>query len=178
MSNRREHVPLRSILPAFMPLILVIVSCAALSPETVSVQSVQQSPDAYLNRTVEWGGIIVENPSDNKALRVARTGLDQANRPSIVDRGEGFYLVRLDGSVDPEKYRSGRLIRVTGKITGVQRGTLEGKPYEYPVLTAVQIRVWSKEELIGINHFHWHNDYFWWPYVSFWGRCPGYPSPI
>jgi len=173
------HQPAKMAFTVLISVLLVVFSCAYLSPEAVTVQEVQQSSKAFLDRTVTWGGIIIETAGpDNSSIKVSRTDLDQQGRPSLVEQSNGFYVVRLNGSFDPKKYRNGRLIRVTGKITGVQQETLEGKPYEYPVLTAAQIRIWSKEELIGLNHFYWHNDYFWWPHVSFFGRCPGYPSPI
>ncbi len=170
---------MKKLIPFLILALFPVISCAHSSQgvlkkteKPVSIEDVQKSPDSYLNRTVEWGGVIVETVrrEDKTWIKVSRTDLDRAGRPTDTEKTKGLFYIVSDKALDPAEYRRDRLITAVGEIAGVQEGPLGGNLYPYPVVRAAQIQLWP-EALMGRTHFYWYNDFFWWPYVSFWGRC-------
>ncbi|HPL62168.1 MAG TPA: Slp family lipoprotein [Syntrophales bacterium] len=144
------------------------------SDEVLTVRDVQQSPEKYAGRMVLWGGSILEtiNQKSETVLRILKFDLDMQKKPARSDKPEGRFEIRYPGFLDPAIYESGRLVTVAGKIEGISTAPLGEIKYGYPVVRAVEIRLWEKIDPARIPPY-WY-DPFWGP-RPYWDRYPYHP---
>ncbi len=161
--------------------LIFLVSCAPFSKELIresdealTVKEVQLKPGTYLNRMVLWGGIIIEtmNQKEKTWVKVLKTNLDYEKEPKNLRNPEGRFLIEFPGFLDPMKYREGRLITVVGEIKGARQLPLGQTVYDYPVVTAKQIHLWSDGSYYGRRPPPYWYDPFWWSNYPFWHNYP------
>lgn len=120
--------------------------------------NVAQAPERYRHAHVIWGGriISVTNLSDNTKIELLAYRLDSAQRPQPDDGARGRFIVLIPGYLEPLEYPPGRLMTVSGNITGVYSGEVGKADYTYPLVDADQYHLWTKEELQS----PWSNIHF------------------
>ena len=142
---------------------------------SVSFGEVQKNPEAFLGRTVIWGGLIVEtlNRPEETLVIVRLTQLDFETRPRYTDRSPGRFVVRYPGFLDPLIYKEGREITAAGEITGKEILPLGNLQYVYPAITAKEIHLWERPPYYGPYYYPYYpyDPYYpgWW-YRPYWGR--------
>jgi outer membrane lipoprotein len=102
--------------------------------------------------------------------------LDEQDRPRHGDASPGRVLVSTPHFLDPAVYAEGRRITVIGTVTGQEERKIGELPYRYPVVTAVDLRLWPKEIAVAPYPAPWAYYYYPWPYPYWrsrgWGPWP------
>jgi outer membrane lipoprotein len=142
---------------AFVPLIFLMVlgaGCAtgmskqARSQVTYSgsFSAVQKDLKAHVGQVVMFGGKIVETkPSPTASeITVLQFPLGTSDRPKDGDGSEGRFLLRSGQFLDPAIYRNGALLTTVGKITGSEVRPIGGFDYAYPIVEAIEIKLWAE----------------------------------
>lgn len=163
---------------AFILLLLVITSCApALSKHIrsqatpdISFPDLQASVEKYEGRVVIFGGYILNtaNNQDGTVLTILQAPLDSANKPVSADSSQGRFLVLSKKFLDPEIYSKGRKITVGGEVTGARSRTLGNRDYEYPVIEALELHLWPKEDRYARPYYPYYYDPWYYPWYRPW----------
>ena len=143
---------------SFVSVILVIVlaGCASgLSRQSLAkvtytgtFTALQENPDRFVDEIALFGGKIIEtntSPSSSELI-ILQMPLDHNNRPENPDRSSGRFLVQTEQFLDPAIYQNGVLLSTVGVIKGEQARAIGGFNYVYPVLEAVEIKLWPADE--------------------------------
>ena len=133
--------------------------------EPVPFEALLMRTDDYKGRVVIIGGYILEtlNEPDGSWLTVLQSPLDSQNRPESSDLSKGRFLVWSKEFLDPVVYSKERSLTVGGKVMGSQARELGSLTYQYPVIEAKEIHLWSKEgEHIGPYYPYYDPWYYPW----------------
>ncbi len=100
----------------------------------------------YTEQAVIWGGVIVglANQTDGTQLEILAYPLDSAQRPVASDQSIGRFLIVTNTFLEPVDYTAGKLITVSGRISGVSPGKIGQASIDYPLLRSDQLHLWSK----------------------------------
>ena len=77
-------------------------------------------------------------------IALLQLSLGKSDRPQDGDQSEGRFLLRSGHFLDPAIYRKGTMLTVVGKVTGSEVRSVEGFDYAYPVLEAIETKIWSR----------------------------------
>lgn len=142
---------MKKLLPAVL-FFSLLLGCAPFSRQalqqvdvTAPFQEVQKDPQKYINRTVLWGGVIIETTvrKDATFIKVVDKDLDWAKQPELGDMTYGRFIIRYAGFLDPAIYKPEREVSVIGKITGAEVLPVGELQYTYPVVEAQQLHLWE-----------------------------------
>jgi outer membrane lipoprotein len=138
-----------------------------------SFAEINARPEAYRNRPVLLGGVIVETKNQPQAteIEVLQKPLERSDRPEDVDRSHGRFLVRCNGFLDPAVYAQGREITVAGEVQGQEARPLDQTQYTYPVISCREIHLWAKRPPAA---YYYPAPYWYGPWYGGW---PGYYYP-
>jgi outer membrane lipoprotein len=138
------------------------------SMPTVTFDELSNNPNDYVGSQVVFGGYILElkNTKAGSLLTILQAPLDFQNRPNLREESKGRFLARGEKFLEPETYRRDRRVTVTGKIAGVLTQPIGDQEYQYPVIDAEKLQLWTDE-----NYYDWQWDRYW----DGWG--PVYPYP-
>ncbi len=111
-----------------------------------SFSVLQKDLKGYVGQVVIFGGKIVETkPSPTSSeITVLQLPLGTSDRPQDGDRSEGRFLLRSGQFLDPAIYRTGVPLTAVGKITGSEVRPIGGFDYAYPVVEAIEIKLWAE----------------------------------
>ncbi len=106
---------------------------------------VQQSPDEFIGRVVEWGGRIIETrvEADATEILVLQYPLGYDDRPSPSDEYRGRFVIRSAEFLDPALLEKEKLVSVVGELTEVVPALIGEKKVLYPVLRPLDLKVWE-----------------------------------
>lgn len=149
--------------------------------EVVTVQQVQNDPEAFVGKTVRWGGSIlnVANKKDTTEIQLLSRPLSAAARP-LDKPGNGRFMVEVPGFVDPAEYPVGRDLTVVGSVNRIEEKAVGEYPYRYPVLVGATLHLWPERVNRDPYYPYYHDPFFSppfhrWPYYSpFWHPHPYY----
>ncbi len=131
--------------------------------EPVPFEALLTRTDDFKGRVVIIGGYILEtlNEPGGSWLTVLQSPLDSQNRPESSDLSKGRFLVWSKEFLDPVIYTKDRRITVGGQVIGSQQRKLGSLTYQYPVIEAKEIHLWSKEvEHIGPYYDPWYYPWY------------------
>jgi outer membrane lipoprotein len=113
----------------------------SLSPSEAAVQS------ALPTRVLEWGGVIVDthNLAQRTELQVIGYPLGRSGRPDLDATPVGRFITVSPGFLEPEEYRRGRQITLSGRIAGIRQGSVGEADYLFPVIESDEIHLWPLE---------------------------------
>jgi len=137
--------------------------------EPVPFEALLEKTDDYKGRIVIVGGYILEtvNEPEGSWLTVLQAPLDSLNRPESSDLSEGRFLVWSAEFLDPVVYSKERRITVGGQVIGNQQRKLGSLTYQYPVVEAKEIHLWSKEGTYMGPYYPYYD-----PWIHPWYRYP------
>ena len=132
------------------------------------VPAVLDKPDAYLNRAVTWGGVILSSQAkkDGTEIILLAKRLERSTRPVENDVALGRFIARIKGFVDPAVLAKDRELSVNGVITGKETRKVGEFDYLYPVVSVNSYHLWPVR-------IRYHDDYYWDPWYGPWY----YPYP-
>lgn len=119
-----------------------------------------------LGKLARWGGVIakVENTEDSTVLEVVHFELKSSTRPQQKDQTQGRFKVYFKGFLDPVVYKEGRSITAIGKISEKEAGKIGEHKYEYPVLQADNVHLWTEIKEVDVRVTHqpmWYTPSLW-----------------
>lgn len=96
-----------------------------------------------------WGGVIVavRNLPDRTLLEVLAYPLNRRGEPDPYASPQGRFLADHAGFLEPQDYRVGRTLTVSGPLLGYQEGKVGSADYRFPVLAAEQLALWRRNSL-------------------------------
>ncbi len=173
----------------FLALFLIVGLFAGCSP-VISDQAMQavdplldfaqvkQDPNAYIGKTLLLGGLLVDTRVNREGtdLEVVLFTLDRWQRPLAPDESGGRFIARTDSFLDPDLFRPGLQVTLTGTVAGEEVRPLKGVDYHYPVFTIDEIHLWQPPARYGYPPYYYYPTYPWAPfYDPFWDSYwPGY----
>ncbi len=159
----------------FIYLILLAVSLAGCShiPEQIrvtpepdiSLAAAQKNPDFYLDKSVRWGGTLlsVTNLEQGSQLQILGYPLYSNGRPDQSAETQGRFLATTEQFIDPEAYKSGTEITITGQLTGSETLTIGKTQINVPVVRASYIYPWPEYDY----RYNRYGQGYYCPYPSY-----------
>lgn len=139
---------------------------------------VKADPTAYQGKTMLLGGLLVETRvvREGTELEVLLFRLDRWGRPLEMDDQGGRFIARTGSFLDPEIFKGGLHVTLTGTLEGVDVRPLKEIDYRYPVFTIGEIYLWRAPQPYAYPTYYspaypWGGPYydpFWRPYDPFW----------
>ncbi len=138
-------------------LLLPLCACGPVISSTVmgkvdsslTFNAVLQNPDAYRDKSVLWGGRIVEVMPQNGTtyVEVLQMPLGWRDKPEEAYASEGKFLILFKKMLNFSRFDRGKKITVAGPIQGTvegeKMGLLTEKNYRYPVLLNEAFHLWK-----------------------------------
>jgi len=164
----------------------------------LTFSDVKKDPQAQIGETLLLGGLIIGMKIDEKGstLEILRYDLDRFGEPYSVAPDAGRFLAHTGRFLDPVIFGRGRLVTLSGTVTGTETHPLEPVEYVkidyvYPVFRMTEIYLWDTPFRYGIypysdiyypyyigpekiprtNPYDW--GYYYFPYTPYWLRPYG-----
>jgi outer membrane lipoprotein len=144
-------------------LVMALFACApAFSPQSlnrvetnITFQALLRDPDQYRDRTVMYGGEIIQiwMEANETWVEVLQKPLDWENRPQGTDVSYGRFFILFPGFQDPAIYAPGRKITVIGEVQGKRVDKIKDLDYTFPVILSRESHLWQPESTSGPS-FH------------------------
>lgn len=164
-------------------LVLTLAGCASQIPQAIrtapakplSVAQVQQAPAGLEGRRVRWGGSIVATVNLPQAteIEVLSRPLSRDGEPRTWDPGEGRFVARIAGFVDPAEYAKDRALTVEGTLLRLETRMVGDYPYAYPVVAAEARHLWPEAPPPSASPYP--GPWGWPGYGPGWGPWGGWP---
>jgi outer membrane lipoprotein len=138
-----------------MGLMLVLWACApAFSRHSldqvesrITFQALLQDPEQYRDRTVMYGGEIIQTRAEANEtwVEVLQKPLDWQNRPQDADVSYGRFFIQFSGFQDTAIYAPGRKITVIGEVQGKKVEKIKDLDYTYPIVSSRESHLWQPQ---------------------------------
>lgn len=137
-------------------------------PNNPPVAAVQDKPDAYINKPVTWGGVILSTEAKESGTEIILLAkrLESSTRPIETDIALGRFIAIINGFVDPAVLAKGRELSVNGVIKGKESRKVGEFEYLYPIVNVNSYHLWP----VRVRYY---DDYYWDPWYGPWY----YPYP-
>ncbi len=91
-----------------------------------------------------WGGVIANtrNLPELTEIEIIGYPLDDCGEPRLGGQPTGRFIARQPGFLEPNDYRAGRPVTVTGRIAQPRDGRVGEASYRFPVLEEAVVRLW------------------------------------
>jgi outer membrane lipoprotein len=146
-------------------------------PGDVSISAVRATPGDYMGQTVRWGGEIikVENRKQYTDISVLARPLNEDGKPHSGGSADARFIARFRGFLEPEEFKTGRLITVSGRFSAIERHKVGEYRYPYPVVEVVEHYRWPRPQTVIVPAYRYNPFLYdpWWPYHPY--RYPYYP---
>lgn len=143
----------------------------------VKLPMVQSDPDAYKERRVLWGGIIVstKNFPDHTRIEVLAKELAYMDMPKSYDqKSEGRFIILAPGYYDKLDYKAGVGITVVGSVKGTEKIKIGEMEYLYVLIAPIEMQTFDPDDNLYNYDYPYTRDY---PYYGPYGPYPSYPPP-
>lgn len=137
----------------------------------------QQATEQNAHGTrVRWGGEIikVEPKTERTCFEILSRALYADARPNRRDESDGRFIACGQGFYDPEVYKKGRDITVTGQVVGTEQHKVGEHEYTYARVDAEGVYLWPKRVYPPSMYDPW-GPYF---YDPFWGPPYWWAPPV
>jgi outer membrane lipoprotein len=141
-----------------------------------------QSNIGQVGSNVRWGGnIIATNPEAHQTcIEILGKQLDDVSRPVEQEESQGRFIACKSGFQDPEVFKAGREITITGRLERLEPRNIGEYEYRYPIVSADVIYLWPersdyRDRAYPYTPYYWYRPYpyFLSPYPYF-GRGVGF----
>ncbi|MEZ4601326.1 MAG: Slp family lipoprotein [Syntrophotaleaceae bacterium] len=141
----------------------------------VDYPQIKANPDRHVGKTLILGGMILENNVSNEGttLEILKYTLDDQDNPENPDEPMGRFLAKTSRLLDPSVYESGRLVTMTGTLTGTEVKPLQKANYTYPVFEIEELVLVPERTYRDYYYpyYPYYYDPFYWRY-PYWHRYP------
>jgi outer membrane lipoprotein len=159
--------------------VLTGMGCAHTVSESVRQQAgppvpfpqLRADPDAYVGRTVIFGGDILStrNVEQKTFIEILQKPLDRSETPQVTDQSGGRFMALCDGYLDPAVYAEGRQITVAGRVIGTHTGKVGEIEYVYPLLACLETHLLPRPTAVA-DYYYYPDPWYWYPWS--WYRRP------
>jgi outer membrane lipoprotein len=113
----------------------------------ITFQDLLQDPEQYRDRTVMYGGEIIQTRAEANEtwVEVLQKPLDWQNRPQDADVSYGRFFIQFSGFQDPAIYAPGRKITVIGEVQGKKVEKIKDLDYTYPIVSSRESHLWQPQ---------------------------------
>ncbi len=140
-------------------------------PGDVSISAVRAGSGNHSGRMVRWGGEIiqVENRKRFTDISVLAKPLNEEGKPNSGGSADGRFIARFKGFLEPEEYKPGRLITVSGRFTAIEHHKVGDYRYAYPVVEVVERHMWPRPQPVAVPAYRYNPFLYdpWWPYSPY-----------
>ena len=140
---------MKSILAAALALALAACATAPrpLQGEFSALLPADAAKRQAAGEVVRWGGHIVnvDPQMQRSCFEIVAAPLGGDGRPRDVDRSEGRFIACRAGFYDPEVFKSGREVTISGRIEGFESRKVGGFDYPYPRVAADVVYLWPEK---------------------------------
>ncbi len=133
---------------------ILLISCAATPDFNTSDVDKSLTPrqavntlEKYRDKKVIWGGTILETRNLNQGtqIEVLAYPLSSSHRPQTDKATLGRFIIQHDDYLEPTSFAPGKSLSVLGQVTDKQEGRIGESKYNYVLIRALQIHLWSAE---------------------------------
>lgn len=116
--------------------------------DDIPFTSVQSNIDRDTGAVFIWGGVIVNAVISDTInyLEIVQTPLNKYGKIINPEYSEGRFVLYSPAGFGRDEYHEGRLISVLGFLIRGVDSSVDGQPYTYPVMEAIEIRLWGDME--------------------------------
>ena len=113
---------------------------------TGTFSEILKTPKAYKGEVVMIGGRIIETKvsSPLSEIMVLQLALDINGHPLNPDQSGGRFIVQVKKLLDPAIYQKDMYLTLVGTLKGSKIESIGGFQYEYPLIEAIEIKLWPK----------------------------------
>ena len=124
--------------------------------EKIPFSQILAAPESFQGRIVQLGGVIVatENLAEETMLEILEKPLGRNGRPTSGDATGGRFMVVFDSFLDGAVYRPDRPVTIVGEVVGKKTGLIGETPYQYPLLSGRDVRLWEKRDNFDRPRMH------------------------
>ncbi|MDP2167725.1 MAG: Slp family lipoprotein [Thermodesulfovibrionales bacterium] len=157
----------------------VISNEARMKALRIPFGTVQSDVEKYKDSPFLWGGTIVKATIVNAGTLVEVVQKPVNKYGEIIDKdvSGGRFLGLYSGHLDPQIYRKGRNITVTGRLTGSEERKIGDATYVFPVLEIKELYLWKEEIYYNNPYFYYFYPYPYYPPWHYPYYYPYYPPP-
>lgn len=129
-----------------------VTTPSPLQGEFSALRPTEAAKNNAVGETVRWGGrvVSVENFSNHSCFKILSVRMDSGSRPQREDQSDGRFIACRGGFYDPEVFKAGREVTITGRIDAIQTGRIGQMDYHYPRLTAEVIYLWPERRDVDV----------------------------
>jgi outer membrane lipoprotein len=119
-----------------------------------------------METTVRWGGVVLETrpETDHTCFEILSKSLQTSMRPKKSDQTEGRFIACKSSFYDPEVFKKGREVTLTGKIIHLDVRKVGEYDYHFPVVDFDFMILWPKlRNRVYYDHYrpyYWHYPYY------------------
>ena len=159
--------------------VLLLGSCTTI-PEQLQGEFTTLTPkntsEKNLGTAVRWGGAILETRPENNytCFEILSKELQKSMRPKDSDQDGGRFIACKPGFYDPEVFKKGREVTLTGKLIHMDTRKVGDYDYHFPVVDIDFMILWPKRRTrvyYGMYRpYYWHYPYYgpyYWRYPYF-----------
>lgn len=101
---------------------------------------------------VRWGGRVVkvEPLAAQSCFEIVAVRLGRDGRPVNRDQSDGRFIACRAGFYDPEVFKPGREVTITGQVTGFESRKVGEYDYRYPQVDAQVIYLWPERKDVDV----------------------------
>ena len=113
---------------------------------SITPQRVTAEVESLRGKIILWGGVIIAstNLKDTTQIEVLAFPLDSSHKPDTAAPPLARFLAVKNSYLETQDFAQGRLLTVTGPITGTLTGQVGEARYVYPVVTPDALYLWPK----------------------------------
>ena len=130
--------------------------------------------EPYKGKIVILGGEVITTSvlESSTEVEILDKPLESDWRPKQ-EGARGRFILIANEFLDPAIWKQGREVTALAKVVGQREGKIGMKPYRYPLLEALEWRLWPQTPPSG----HYYHDPFWDSFL--WGPWvpPRQPTP-
>lgn len=142
----------------YLPLaaMLLLAGCVttpkALQGEFSVIEPGQAAREGRMGERVRWGGriVAVEPQATRTCFEVVGVRLGSDGRPLARDQSSGRYLACREGFYEPEIFKAGREVTITGQVDGHEDRKVGEYQYRYPRLAADVVFLWPERRSVDV----------------------------
>ena len=157
----------------------LMVSACTTIPEQLKGDYVSLTPkntnEKDLQTPVRWGGVILETrpESEYTCFEILSRELQSSMRPQKSDQSSGRFIACKPGFYDPEVFKKGREVTMTGKVIHIDTRKVGEYDYHFPVVDFEFMILWPKRR--DRVYYGMYRPYYWhYPYYGPYWRYPYY----
>ena len=128
----------------------------------------KQSTEENLQTAVRWGGVLLETKpeKDHTCFEILSRQLEKSMRPGVTDQSDGRFIACKPGFYDPEIFRKGREVTLTGKIIHMDIRKIDEYDYQFPIVDIEFMSLWPRR--FGPVYYRSYRPYYWhYPHYGF-----------